>query len=225
MSAIEKIKKLLALASDGAASEQERETAGRQAASLMAKHEIDEFDLMMSKGGDWDLIESQVSGMRPGKTNGSKVPPWIGILAYGVKCFTHTRCGSVGAHVRFRGPRAQVELATWMLQALIDSCYKASRSYGSNAGAFRNGYASAIQGRLKALAEDTGGDTQTGGSGTSLIVIRDQMSLAMDEKWGTEGGPRTSKCSQSSAGRQAGNSAHIPLNRPMSNGMVQGYLR
>jgi hypothetical protein len=74
--ATDKTKKLLAL-------------AARQAESLMAKHEIDEFDLLMSEGQDWD---APAQSIRPGKrTPASRVPGWINVIAFGVKTWTNTR--------------------------------------------------------------------------------------------------------------------------------------
>ena len=59
----------------------------------MAKHELAEFD----------LTEAQAMGCRPGKTNAVEVPPWIGIIAYGVKVYTRTRVrAGKGAVVRVR---------------------------------------------------------------------------------------------------------------------------
>jgi hypothetical protein len=183
MGAIDKIKKLLAMADDPAASETERETAGRQAAALMVKHEIDEFDLMVANGSDWDLIEARVNGMRPGKKSGTEVPPWMGIIAQGVKLFTHTRALKAGNQIMYRGPRGAVELASWMLDTIVQECYRASRKQPAPS-AWRNGYASAIQRRLAALAGDSGGEHTSGGVGTSLIVVRDRLKIVMDEMWG-----------------------------------------
>jgi len=223
MSAIDKIKKLLAMAGDPGASEQERETAGRQASALMVKHEVDEYDLMVANGSDWDLIEVRVNGMRPGKKAGSEVPPWIGIIAQGVKLFTQTRAIKSRNQIIYRGPRAQVELASWMLETIVKECYQASRN-NPQPGAWRNGYAAAVQRRLAALGTARGSEHTSGGTGTSLIVIRDRMSAAMDEMWGAEGKSKKASCSESELGRMAGDNAHLPTNRPMQDSGVKGYL-
>ena len=86
---LEKVRKLLALAQDPSAAPNEAETAGRQAAALMAKHDLDMLDVSEDQ---WDLVEESMPGCRPGKRNPKEVPPWIGFMAVGVKLYTRTRC-------------------------------------------------------------------------------------------------------------------------------------
>lgn len=205
---IEKIKALLAMASDLAASEQERETAERQAGKLMAKYELDELDLEVS---EYDLIEDSVSGMRPGKKSGSKVPPWIGIMAVGIKHYCGVRVFIKGERVYFRGVREQVELGAWMLNAMIHQCYGGSKGQ-SDPSAWRNGFASAVQARLKRMSQ-LGRDE----GGTSLIVLRTRLEEAMSQQWDSAGtSVRRSNVNKSDSGREAGNKAHIPTNRPLN---------
>ena len=102
----ELIRKLLALAADPSAAPQEAETAARQAARLMAKHDIDLADLEEEAlKAQFDLIQGEAVGCRPGKRDAKEVPPWIGIIAWGIKCYTRTRVSSRGGVVYFRGPR------------------------------------------------------------------------------------------------------------------------
>ena len=134
----DKIRKLLALAADPSAAPNEAETAGRQAASLMAKHEIELADLTEAElKAQWDLTTVEARGCRPGKKNPSEVPPWIGIIAWGVKCYTRTRCSGGRGVVYFKGPREDVELAQWLHNLLIDGCYKASTGRPLTAGSHR----------------------------------------------------------------------------------------
>ena len=105
----DKIRKLLALAADPGASPQEAETASRQAAALMAKHDIDLADLEEEAlRAEFDLTEAQAMGCRPGKTNAVEVPPWIGIIAYGVKVYTRTRVRAGRGVVFFQGTRERI---------------------------------------------------------------------------------------------------------------------
>jgi hypothetical protein len=221
---IDKIKKLLAMAADSAASETERETAARHAASLMAKHEIDEYDLLLAEGREWDLIELEVSGIRPGKkTPASKVPPWIGVIGFGVKLFCGVRIRVLpGGRMVFQGTRAQVELASWMHDTLVNTCYTASRKQVDPI-AWRNGWASAIQARLRAMRTATDSDTPVTGQ-TALVLAKTALESAMDKKWGAPVAGVSTNVKRNSSGYAAGQSAPIPTNRPMQDSRVQGYL-
>ena len=89
----DKVRKLLALASDPGAAPNEAETAARQAAALMAKHQLEEADLQLKGAAGkliFDLMEGYGRGTRPGKRNAKEVPTWIAIIAYGVRVFTRT---------------------------------------------------------------------------------------------------------------------------------------
>ena len=62
-----KIRKLLALAADPGAAPNEAETAARQAAKLMAAHEISLADPTEAEHkAQWDLTWTQAQGWRPG---------------------------------------------------------------------------------------------------------------------------------------------------------------
>ena len=210
---IEKVKKLLALASDPSAAPNEAETASRQAASLMAKYNIDLAALSQAElEAEWDITELSMPGCRPGKKNPREVPTWIGVMAFGVKVYTRTRVIARGGYVLYRGPRQDCELAQWMLKALIDLAYKQSKA-SSDPHAFRNGFASAVQARLKAMAADRDRADQEAGS-TALVVV-DKLKLKLDELYGAE---RTSKARSRSSdeGYAAGSAAHLPTARPMA---------
>ena len=225
--ALDKIKKLLALASDPAASPQEAETAARQAAAMMAKYEIDEFDLMVSRGGsDWDLIEASAMGCRPGKKDAVVVPGWINIIAYGVRLWCNVRCSLRSGVVLFKGRRTDVEMAQWMHDTLVANCYAASKGK-PNPGPYRNGYAAAIQARFKDMIKARDTDplaAVVGSSGTSLVLVRSRLEEAMDLKWGEPGKTVSIKRALGSDGYTAGQGAHIPTNRPI-NGAGQLRLR
>lgn len=208
---IEKVKKLLALASDPSAAPNEAETASRQAASLMAKYNLDRASLSQAElEAEWDITELRMPGCRPGKKDPREVPTWIGVMAFGVKVYTRTRVIARGGYVLYRGPRQDCELAQWMLKALIDLAYKQSKA-SSDPHAFRNGFASAVQARFKAMAADR--DEAEEGS-TALVVV-DKLRAKLDELYGAE---RTSKARSRSSdeGYAAGSAAHIPTARPMA---------
>ena len=208
---IEKVKKLLALASDPSAAPNEAETASRQAASLMAKYNIDLAALSQAElEAEWDITELSMPGCRPGKKDPREVPTWIGVMAFGVKVYTRTRVIARGGYVLYRGPRQDCELAQWMLKALIDLAYKQSKA-SSDPHAFRNGFASAVQARFKAMAADR---AQAEEGSTALVVV-DKLRAKLDELYGAE---RTSKARSRSSdeGYAAGSAAHLPTARPMA---------
>lgn len=208
---IEKVKKLLALASDPSAAPNEAETASRQAASLMAKYNLDLASLSQAElEAEWDITELRMPGCRPGKKDPREVPTWIGVMAFGVKVYTRTRVIARGGYVLYRGPRQDCELAQWMLKALIDLAYKQSKA-SSDPHAFRNGFASAVQARFKAMAADRDQAEQ----GSTALVVVDKLKLKLDELYGAE---RTSKARSRSSdeGYAAGSATHLPTARPMA---------
>lgn len=224
-----KIRKLLALASDPGAAPNEAETAARQAAKLMAAHEISLADLTEAElKAQWDLTSTKAQGCRPGKKNAKEVPPWIGIIAWGVKVYTRTRAQGGAGYVTFRGPRQDTELAKWLHELILAQCYKASNGLGQGeANAYRNGYASAIQARLKKMAEarDQSDDEDISTStGHSLVVVQEARDKAMTEAFGAESGSKKGKHRTSADGYADGQKAHIPTGRPVSGAAQQKLL-
>lgn len=217
----DKIRKLLALAADPNAAPNEAETAGRMAARLMAKHDIDLADLEEEALRQaWDMTELRAQGCRPGKKNAVEVPPWIGIIAWGVKVYTRTRTTTGAGYIKFKGPREDVELAKWLHEYLLHQAYEASKGLPlGEANRFRNGFASALQGRLKRMARDRDAsdrEDHTGTSGTALIKVQDARSAEMDRLYGPETRGKTTGVKASADGREAGMNAAIPTNRPIA---------
>lgn len=216
-----KIRKLLALAADPSAAPNEAETAGRQAAKLMALHEVSLADLTEAElKAQWDLTSLAAQGCRPGKSDAKAVPPWIGVIAWGVKTYTRTRCTAGRGLVYFKGPRDDAELAKWLHELLLDGCYRGSKGLGQGeANAYRNGYAAAIQARLKKMADDrdqSDDEDMASSTGHSLVVVQEARQKAMVEAYGEEPGGRKSKTRSSNEGYAAGQAAHIPTARPLA---------
>ena len=217
---LEKIKKLLALAQDPSAAPQEAENAARMAAKLMAKHEISQADLdLVQLAREVDLSEGYAKACRPGKKNPKVIPAWINMIAVGVMRFTRARMVMSGPNLIFRGPRQDVELACWLHEYLVTQCYKVSEGRSiSEANAFRNSFAGAVQKRLKDLAnirsQEEGG--LTAGESTALAVVQDRLKDLMDQKWGPDSTRiKSARHPTSAEGREAGMNAHIPTNRPV----------
>jgi hypothetical protein len=221
-----KIRKLLALAADPSAQGQEAETAARQAAKLMAKHELDEYDCQGSKEAvhDFDLTAGEAMGSRPGKKNAKEVPLWILLIAVGISRFTNTRLQVGGGTLRFAGRRSDIELACWLHDTMVTRCYKegqkATAGQGmTEASEWRNGYAGRIQHRLLAMALQRQEDEKEEVSpttGTSLILVRQDLDQAMVKQFGPPPQTKKANCAMSSRGYAAGAEAHIPTNRPIA---------
>lgn len=217
---LEKIKKLLTLSQDPSASPGEAENAARMAAKLMAKHQISQADLdLVQLAGEVDLTEGYAKACRPGKKNPKVIPSWINVIAVGVMRFTRVRMVMSGPNLIFRGPRQDVELACWLHEYLLTQCYKASEGRSiSEANSFRNSFASAVQGRLKDLAQirDQEEEGLSSGESTALVKVKNQVSHLMDQKWGPDSTRiKSTRRPQSLEGRIAGMNAHIPMNRPV----------
>ena len=220
---INKIKKLLELASDPGASPPEAETAGRMAARLMAKHQIDQAALDDHQfEASVDLAEAEARACRPGKKNAKEVPPWIGIIAFGVKVYTRTRTTrSIHAgYIMFQGPRTDAELAKWLHEYILAQCYKASEGMGlGQSNEFRNGYASAIQRRLKDLAAQRRDEEDhiPAHESTSLVIVKEKILDLMDKRFGPDKSRvKSTGVATSAQGYAAGMSAHLPTNRPLN---------
>jgi len=209
---LDKIKKLLALAQDPAASPNEAETASRQAAALMAKHNLDLADLEAHElETEWDITEASMPGCRPGKKDPRKVPVWIGIIAFGVSIYTRTRVITRSGQVVYRGARADVELAHWMLKALIDLAYSRSRD-SDDPGGFRNGFAIAIQTRLKTMSKER---DQVEAESPGALVVVDKLEAKLDELFGSRQG-KPSHARSNADGFASGMESRLPTNRPVT---------
>ena len=215
----EKIRKLLAMANDPGASENERAIASRQAAALMTKHDIDLDALAEAElKEEFDLTTGEAPGCRPGKKGAREVPQWIGFIAWGVKLYTRTRAQVGAGVIYFKGPREDVELAQWLHTVLVKDCYTQSQGRSqSDASAFRNGFAGAIQQRFKRMVRDR---EQSDAAG-SLVLYKGKRDRIMDEAYGPEAKGRAREVKQTEEGRAAGANASIPSGRPIT----QSHLR
>lgn len=214
----DKIRKLLALAADPNAQGAEAETAGRMAAKLMAKHDIDLADLQEDElRKAWDMTRTAAQGCRPGKKNAKEVPPWIGIIAWGVKVYTKTRVSNGFGIVYFKGPREDTELSKWLHEYLLDQCYAASKGLGlGDANRFRNGFAAACQRRLKVMSrvrEDSDREDRAGS--TALVRVQDAREAEMNLVFGHEDKAKSSAVGMDQAGYAAGLMAAIPTAKPI----------
>lgn len=220
---MEKLKKLLALAADPAAAPNEAETARRQAEALMAKHRIDEAEVLLATGKvGFELTTCYVSTTPhyPGH-RAKQAPLWTQFILVGVARFTEVRASQVtraGGAVEFKvqGTVDDVAMALWLYELLVRQAYQASRKamagHGTReANEWRRGYGIAVQQRLEALAQGT---QQQASSSTALVVVDTAKKKALDEAFGA---PKYEKkeSSYSQAGYQAGQQASLHTNRPV----------
>lgn len=217
-----KIRKLLA--ADPSSQGAEAETAGRQAAKLMAKFELDEYDLGGGKEAihDFDLTTDQPLSNRPGKRNAAEVPSGISTIGLGVALYCGLHASRGGSSLNFNGRRPDVELGVWLHNTLVTRCYEASKEACAGQGVaaasrWRNGYAIQIQRRLRNMREERESAEKelVSSGGTALVVVRDQLSTAIKERFG-EIKTKNARSATSDAGHEAGARAHIPTNRPLT---------
>lgn len=227
--ALEKVRKLLAMAGDGRGNTNEAEAAARQAAALMAKFNIESAEAQLKDlcSDEPDLDQALVYPSYYGDTVRTKtLPAWAGILAVGVARLTQTKVDGYKkdgyAVARFSGYRTDVVFAEWLFQLLCRAVYDESTStpfdrVGRND--FRHAAAARLQSRMMELRrqqeQELAASTE---AGTALVVV-DKKLAVIAEHFGEQ---RTSKNvrstrdhSAASAGRQFGDKVAIPGARPL----------
>lgn len=222
-----KIAKLLALATDGGASENEAETALRHAEALMRKHAIDAATIhQSSKKETFKWLKAWVTPYKTGTA--SVIPKWMGVVAYGVGVLTDTTCVAVmreskGACLEVRGEETDVIYATYLINFLKETIHRVAGQYrGSrrDRSDFRFGMAARLQQRmknLKAEQREALNEAQVG-SGTALMVV-DHKLAERDRIFGkikTKKEMRRTSEDAYEAGKRAGD--RVGLGRPVEGG-------
>lgn len=236
--AMDKIRKLLAMANDGRGNEQEAATAARQAEKMMRQYQIDTAEVVMQEleteeafgQGMGQVSFENIKGHKP-----KQVPGWVGIIAIGCGSAFTTKVDVVrtanGIMVRFSGYKMDVELCKWVYHFLCETVMRVSREQTTGmAGAksFRAGAAGALQRRLFAMKmerqqENEAYDAQhkaltNKGPGTAVALF-DRKAERVEEMFGAqETKQKKTKVSDADAyhaGRVAGSKMNIPTNRPV----------
>lgn len=175
-----KVAKLLSLGENGAAAENEAETAMRQAESLMRKYGIERSQIVADGGEVSYTWESGYYAFGDGKAN-KKVPVWYQWLTVSIARFTDTIVRmeyrfDEGMGVRFQGEAEDIVLALWFADYLKDSIRRATRDakMGSSQGreAFRKAMAIRLCYRMNELREKR---NQEFSSSTALVVVNDKL--------------------------------------------------
>lgn len=242
--ALEKVRKLLAMANDGRGNINEAEMAAKQAAALMTKYNIDaaEAQLQDLMGDEPDLAQEFADAGYYHPTTMATVksiPKWVGMLAVGIANLTQVKVDGAKlptgqTRVRFSGYATDVVFAKWLLPILCRAVYnEALNQFGDDSRqareAFRHFAASQIQARLFAMRKEQDQGLQSMGSGTALAVIdrkAQAIAKAFGEQYVRKIARRQTTCVDAAqAGRQFGNQVNIPAARPLSGTTVNPQLR
>lgn len=179
--ALEKVKKLLRMATDGRGNEHEAEAAARQARAVMLKWQIDEAEALATEIEKDEAFGSGFGSANPDSRGGHKfttAPNWVGMLSIGVSrafdCVVDYVRTPEGVKVRYRGLDSDVAVAVWMHEFLCRETWRLSKEFGGGRSvqfAFRQGCATRLQQRLVEMADE---DVPELGvtTGTALVVIR-----------------------------------------------------
>lgn len=229
--AVDKIRKLLAVARDGRGNEHEAARAAAQAERMMRHYQIESADEILEEIQSAEAFDQGLEsvGFEPSGYSPKNVPSWVGIVAIGVgRAFT-VKVDVVGTpdgvRCRFSGYAPDVELARWVYRLLCETVFRLSRErcQGSGTGgaaAFRHGAAGALQSRLYAMAAER--DQENASAGGTAVVLYDRKRERVEEMFGAQ----TTQAKKSNhrdreayhAGRAEGARINIPHGRPVAGG-------
>lgn len=236
--ALEKVRRLLAMANDGRGNMQEAETAARQAAALMAKFNIESAEAQLKDlcSDEPDLDQALVCpNYYGGEVRTKTLPVWVGIIAVGVGIVTQTKVDGYRKDgygvARFSGYRTDVVFAEWLFQLLCGAVYREStttRYDRAGRGDFRHAASVAIQRRLAALRKEQDAALTRASSSTALVVV-DKKQQVINEAFGEM---KTRKMSRQvhdagarSAGSEFGQQINIPAGaRPLNGSSAHRQL-
>lgn len=230
--AMAKVRKLLAIGTDGRGNMTEAETAMRHAGKLMREYQIDTVaDVMNDLKSDYAMV----CGMEP-VTQALDLlepfemcPAWVGIIALGCGRFTTVKVDLVGSDagtlIRFSGYAPDVMYCRWLYKYLIervDMLLAKLPKHVNNHASFRFGAAISIQNRLfimhdeqnkidKAEAKD--------GMSTALMIIN-AKAVAVANKFGAQDANTVEtknkmKDAEQIMGAKFGDTLAIPTSRPV----------
>lgn len=214
----------MAMVNDKGASEQEVETALRQAESLIAKHSIQLAELMNETKApitfDWDNQFVPYGDDGKSKWCAKSCPPWFNTLTFGVAIFTdclikmHTKPNNVGIGVGFYGEFQDVAFAVWLTSYLRNIVFSSGEGLSrSDKNAFRRGMCVKLQLRMKELRSNR--DKEFKEAGTAMVLVNTKISQR-DEMFGKQRTKQMTSPSHKSSfqsGMAAGEK--IQFNRPV----------
>jgi len=214
-----KIAKLLALARNDGAAENEAETALRMAESLMRQHGIEAAELdAAGQAPAFDWREVHVPAGIPAVQD---MPVWFNMIQFAIGQFCDCQTAYVrlpvhGACARFRGEFSDVEYAVWLCKYLRDDCRMQSARFNgtrSERESFRKGYAGRVCERMREAKASRREAVGNATAGRALIVLDRKLALR-DEHFGDKNGDTRRASSRVdpnalAAGRAAGERAGL----------------
>lgn len=200
-SVLRRVEKLLAIARDDRANENEAAAAASQAEKLMRKFNIDfaqEIGSKIKQGQDMGT-EDVVATAKDNGTPAERVPTWAQWLAVAVArmhdCgarsqYTRTDKGTE-ACIRFYGYADDVRVAAWTFDYLVKTVNRLCKAYRKDPrylmggrvvmNSYRNGMASGILNTINRAADEHQREMQAAVSSRALVVVKQQ---AIEEKFG-----------------------------------------
>lgn len=212
---LRRVQKLLAIAQDSRANEHEALAAARQAETIMRRYQIDHADVIATslKRGDDLATEDVVVTAKDNGTPVERVPSWCSFLAVKIGELHDCPIRFAGVQtakgyeqaVRFHGYSADVKVAGWMLQYLVDTVNRLCKEYRKHPryvdggrsvmNAYRHGVVNSILRSIDQLIAEKAAEMQQAVASRALVVVKAQ---AIQERFG-EFKYRKSKTSLSDA--------------------------
>lgn len=217
--AMSKIRKLLALASNEAANEQEAATAARQAEALMRKHQVDSAEVTLEEisrddAFDRDLADVSFEGIPNYRSKA--VPTWVGFIALGVgrlhTCKVDITNTIQGVKIRFSGYAPDVLVAKWTYQMLCETVYRLSKIHGKGMGmafnkSFRMGAASKLQSMLLDMQRAREQENKEQSATSMAVMVLGNKVARVEEMFGAQKTRSTPHTVSSRNGYEAGKTA------------------
>lgn len=226
----EKVVKLLRLAKNDAASENEAERALSQAEALMRQFGIEAGELLEGqapKGFEWG---SQFSAYGNKYHQAKTLPKWYSYMAVGVAQFTDTIAklhsnAAQGVGIGFYGDQGDIVFAVWLVEYLRDTVQRSAADRKdldrSQREAFRMAMALRLVKRMKELRAERDVAFKAS-SGTALVVISDKLAQR-DAEFGApsyqKSKTRITDRNAAEAGRAAADK--VGFSRPLAGGQAQ----
>jgi hypothetical protein len=193
---VEKIQKLMRLAKDGGASENEAATAARMAEAMMRKHNLEHADVIIEEVKDkanmdrsWSRPTSRKNAPRANKD----LPSWAeSLCVYVAELFDCHACKQIVdlpqgkcMVVVFYGYKDDVKMCAWIYDYLCDTIRRLAKQFekdhcaGSDnaetrlmVDSFRRGCAQSISMQLDAATKAKTQDNTKSSTGTALVVAK-----------------------------------------------------
>lgn len=230
--AMEKIRKLLAMANDGRGNENEAAAAARQAEKMMRAWQVSAADVVLKELEQDEAFDRGLADAYFGPRDPRHVPAgasgWVGVTAIGVGRLCTCKVDLVdtkdGVKVRFSGYSMDVALAQWLYHYLCTTVYRLSKQHYAGRGqaaakAFRSGAANELQRRMFLMVEERARDNRAAGQGSTALVIYDRKQQRVDEMFGAQSTRKTRSTASDRAayahGREEGSRVAIHTNRPI----------